>query len=100
MPGQNIVIREFVTEATPDSLNEAIKSRGVSVDRILSVFLVPGQVIANGPRDRFRVLYHEDAREILHPVPDPRHHSENTVVPPIARTPRSARGCQQQERLP
>jgi hypothetical protein len=39
------------------ALNDALSARGIDAGRILSVHFLPGNRIANGAKDRYRLLY-------------------------------------------
>ena len=47
----------FVTEARLDALNAALAAHGVDATRIISIFQLPGQPVANSLPARFQVLY-------------------------------------------
>ena len=47
----------FVTEARLDALNAALAAHGVDASRIISIFPIPGQPVANSLPARFQVLY-------------------------------------------
>ena len=50
------VVGLFITEARLDALNAALAAHGVDATRIISIFQLPGQPIANSLPPRF-VLY-------------------------------------------
>ena len=49
------MVGEFVTEARLDALNAG--AHGVDAGRIISIFELPGQAVANAVPPRYRVLY-------------------------------------------
>ncbi len=51
------VVGEFVTEARLDALNAALAAHGVDANRIITIFEVPGQAVANALPPRYHVLY-------------------------------------------
>ena len=51
------VVGSFVTEARLDALNAALAAHGVDATRIISIFQLPGQPVANSLPARFQVLY-------------------------------------------
>jgi hypothetical protein len=51
------VVGEFVTEARLDALNAALAAHGVDASRIISIFEVPAQPVANALPPRYHVLY-------------------------------------------
>ena len=51
------VVGSFVTEARLDALNAALAAHGVDAARIISIFQLPGQPVANALPARFQVLY-------------------------------------------
>lgn len=48
---------EVEADANLLALNDALSSRGIDAKRILSVHFLPGNPIANGVKDRYRLLY-------------------------------------------
>ncbi len=50
-------VGEFVTEAQIDALNAALAAHGVDANRIIAIFELPGQPVANGHPARYHVLY-------------------------------------------
>ena len=50
-------VGSFVTEARLDALNAALAAHGVDATRIISIFQLPGQPVANSVPARFQVLY-------------------------------------------
>ena len=48
---------EVEADANLLALNDALNSRGIDAERILSVHFLPGNPIANGAKDRYRLLY-------------------------------------------
>lgn len=50
-------VGEFVTEAQIDTLNAALAAHGVDANRIITIFEIPGQPVANGHPARYHVLY-------------------------------------------
>lgn len=48
---------EVEADANLLALNEALIARGIDAHRILSVHFLPGNPIANGVKDRYRLLY-------------------------------------------
>ena len=59
LPGSAGLVGEFVTEARIDALNTALTSRGLDASRIISVFELPAQPVANGHPARYRVLFRQ-----------------------------------------
>jgi hypothetical protein len=51
------LVGEFVTEARLDALNAALATHGVDSNRIITIFELPGQPVANGHPARYHVLY-------------------------------------------
>jgi hypothetical protein len=51
------LVGEFVTEARLEALNAALAAHGVDAARIISIFQLPGQPVANSMPPRFQVLY-------------------------------------------
>jgi hypothetical protein len=51
------LVGEFVTEARLEALNAALAAHGVDASRIIAIFEMPGQPVANGHPARYRVLY-------------------------------------------
>jgi hypothetical protein len=51
------LVGEFVTEARLDALNAALAAHGVDSNRIITIFELPGQPVANGHPARYHVLY-------------------------------------------
>ena len=51
------IVGEFVTEARLDALNAALAAHGVDASRIITIFEMPGQPVANGHPARYHVLY-------------------------------------------
>jgi hypothetical protein len=54
---ENAVVGEFTTEARLDALNAALAAHGVDANRIITIFEIPGQPVANGHPARYHVLY-------------------------------------------
>ena len=54
---ESSVVGSFVTEARLDALNAALAAHGVDAARIISIFQLPGQPVANSLPARFQVLY-------------------------------------------
>ena len=50
-------VGEFITEARLDALNATLAAHGVDASRIIAIFALPGQPVANGPPARYHVLY-------------------------------------------
>ena len=50
-------VGEFFTEARLDALNAALAAHGVDASRIIAIFELPGQPVANGHPARYHVLY-------------------------------------------
>ncbi len=50
-------VGEFVTEARLDALNAALAAHGVDASRIITIFEVPAQTVANALPPRYHVLY-------------------------------------------
>jgi hypothetical protein len=50
-------VGELVTEARLDALNAALAAHGVDASRIITIFEVPGQGLANALPRRYRVLF-------------------------------------------
>jgi hypothetical protein len=48
---------EVEADANLLALNDVLTSRGIDAKRILSVHFLPGNRIANGAKDRYRLLY-------------------------------------------
>lgn len=59
VPGTAGLVGEFVTEAHLDALNGALTSRGIDASRIISIFELPAQPVANGHPARYRVLFRQ-----------------------------------------
>lgn len=53
------LVGEFVTEARLDALNAALTSRGLDASRIITIFEMPAQPVANGHPARYRVLFRQ-----------------------------------------
>jgi hypothetical protein len=53
------LICEFITEARLDALNAALQARGLDASRIVAIFELPGQPVANAHPGRYRVLYRQ-----------------------------------------
>lgn len=53
------LVGEFVTEARLDALNAALTSRGLDASRIIAIFEMPAQPVANGHPARYRVLFRQ-----------------------------------------
>lgn len=53
------LVGEFITEARVEALNAGLVSRGLDASRIISVFEMPAQPVANGHPARYRVLYRQ-----------------------------------------
>lgn len=51
------LVGEFVTEARLEALNAALAAHGVDASRIITIFQMPGQPVANGHAARYHVLY-------------------------------------------
>ena len=51
------IVGEFFTEARLEALNAALAALGVDAGRIITIFEVPGQPVANGHPARYHVLY-------------------------------------------
>jgi hypothetical protein len=51
------LVGEFFTEARLDALNGALAAHGVDASRIITIFEVPGQSVANALPPRYHVLY-------------------------------------------
>ena len=51
------VVGSFISEARLDALNAALAAHGVDAARIISIFQLPGQPVANSMPARFQVLY-------------------------------------------
>jgi hypothetical protein len=51
------LVGEFVTEARLDALNAALATHGVDSNRIITIFEIPGQPVANGHPARYHVLF-------------------------------------------
>ena len=54
---EGATVGEFVTEARIEALNAALAAHGVDSSRIITVFEIPGQPVANGHPARYHVLY-------------------------------------------
>ena len=54
---QHPVVRELLVSATEEELNQALRERRIQPDRILSIMLEPGTLIAGGSGPRYRVIY-------------------------------------------
>lgn len=54
-----VLVGEFITEARVEALNAGLVSRGLDASRIISVFEMPAQPVANGHPARYRVLYRQ-----------------------------------------
>ncbi len=50
-------VGEFFTEARLDALNAALAAHKVDASRIITIFEVPGQSVANALPPRYHVLY-------------------------------------------
>ena len=50
-------VGEFFTEARLDALNAALAAHGVDASRIITIFEIPGQSVANALPPRYHVLY-------------------------------------------
>jgi hypothetical protein len=50
-------VGEFVVEARLDALNNALAARGLDASRIITIFELPGQPVANALPARYRVLF-------------------------------------------
>ncbi|WP_300537028.1 hypothetical protein [Sphingosinicella sp.] len=57
--GAAALVGEFITEARVEALNAGLVSRGLDASRIISVFEMPAQPVANGHPARYRVLYRQ-----------------------------------------
>lgn len=53
----NAVIGEIITDASLDALNGELLMKKIQAERIVSIFFLPGQPVANGVPSRFRILY-------------------------------------------
>jgi len=53
-------VGELVTEDRLDALNRSLDAHGVPASRIIAIFRIPAQPIANAAPARFRVLYRAD----------------------------------------
>jgi hypothetical protein len=51
------VVGSFISEARLDALNAALAAHGVDASRIITIFQMPGQPVANGHAARYHVLY-------------------------------------------
>ncbi|MGZ5850380.1 MAG: hypothetical protein ACXWJN_07315 [Methyloceanibacter sp.] len=53
------IVKSLEVEADANllALNDALSARGIDAGRILSVHFLPGNRIANGAKDRYRLLY-------------------------------------------
>ena len=51
------LVGEFFAEARLDALNAALAAHGVDAGRIITIFEVPGQFVANALPPRYHVLY-------------------------------------------
>jgi hypothetical protein len=51
------VLAEVVTAPTVEAVNAALAERGVDAAAVVAVILVTGTPLADGPGERFRVLY-------------------------------------------
>jgi len=51
------LVGEFVAEARLEALNAALAAHGVDANRIISIFEMPGQSVANAVPARYHVLY-------------------------------------------
>jgi hypothetical protein len=51
------LVGEFFTEARLDALNAALAAHGVDASRIITIFEIPGQSVANALPPRYHVLY-------------------------------------------
>jgi hypothetical protein len=52
-------VGEFITEARLDALNAALEAHGLDASRIIAIFELPGQPVANAHPARYRVLYRQ-----------------------------------------
>ncbi len=59
VPSTAGLVGEFITEARLDTLNAALSTRGLDASRIISIFEMPAQPVANGHPARYRVLYRQ-----------------------------------------
>ena len=59
VPSTAGLVGEFVTEARFDALIGALTSRGLDASRIISIFEMPAQPVANGHPARYRVLFRQ-----------------------------------------
>jgi hypothetical protein len=50
----------LVTEDRLDALNRSLDEHGVPASKIIAIFRIPAQPIANAAPARFRVLYRAD----------------------------------------
>jgi hypothetical protein len=53
------IVGEFVIEARLEVLNDELRARGLDANRIITVFEMPAQPVANGRPARYRVLYRQ-----------------------------------------
>lgn len=51
------LLAEVVTDATVEAVNAAMAERGLDASAIVTVIPVTGTPLADGPGERFRVLY-------------------------------------------
>ena len=51
------LVGEFITEARLEALNAALAAHGVDANRIITIFEMPSQPVANGHPARYHVLY-------------------------------------------
>jgi hypothetical protein len=52
-------VGEFIIEARLEVLNAALAARGIDASRIIAVFELPAQPIANAHPARYRVLFRQ-----------------------------------------
>lgn len=50
-------VGELITEARVEALNRSLAEHGIDASRIITVFELPAQPVANAVPARFRVLY-------------------------------------------
>jgi hypothetical protein len=51
------LVGEFFTDARLDALNAALAAHGIDASRIITIFEMPGQSVANALPPRYHVLY-------------------------------------------
>jgi hypothetical protein len=57
--GATETVGELITEARLEALNAALAARGIDASRIIAVFELPAQPIANARPARYRVLFRQ-----------------------------------------